>query len=63
MYKDTKYREGESMKRIIYFLIGLIFAILGFLNGATAFGAICYTNAILIIILLEINTTNTGDAK
>ena len=49
-----------KIKEVIYFLIGIVFVTLGLIDGATAFSAICYTNTILILILLEISSINTG---
>ena len=51
------------IKEIISFLIGTIFVALGLISGATIFSAICFTNAILMGILLEISSQNTSKQK
>ena len=46
----------KTLQKIIAGIAGLTSAIIGILSGATAFAAICYTNAILCAIYMEILT-------
>jgi len=44
----------ETLQKIIAGIAGLTSAIIGILSGATIFAAVCYTNAILCAIYMEI---------
>lgn len=49
------------MEKIIEFSIlisSLIFTIIGIYSGPSIFGILCYTNAVLLLILNEIITKN-----
>ena len=43
-----------GIQKIIAGIAGLIFAYIGIVSGATTFAAICYTNAILLAIYMEV---------
>ena len=45
---------GINIQKIIAGIGGLIFAYIGIVSGPTAFAAICYTNAILLAIYMEV---------
>jgi len=59
----------EKLSTMIYHIAAILFAFLGIISGTTAFSAICYTNAVLLLILVEIrlyrikNIHYKGDAK
>lgn len=46
------------IQKIIAGIAGLIFTYIGIVSGATAFAAICYTNVILLLIYIELNSQN-----
>ena len=53
----------KRLKQIIGGIAGLISAIIGILSGATIFAVICYSNAILCGIYMEIVSHSACETK